>query len=192
MRRLAGQVGVKHPGRSGFRHELRDLSHKLPPRDVLGAKRQQVIGLELAIDQRKRPAIELGGQAFYGRAARETEDPVLRELFERFVGMEREHMQTLSRRYHVEVPAPSPAFSTDRAALYAGVDSRPEDPANLFRLALAFERRAVEFFERRAQEPGMGAAERELYRELAAEEAEHVALLTTELERWRQGRPGLL
>jgi hypothetical protein len=34
--------------------------------------------------------------------------------------------------------------------------------------------------------------ERQLYKELAAEEAEHVAILTTEFERWKQGKPGML
>ena len=32
----------------------------------------------------------------------------------------------------------------------------------------------------------------ELYKELAAEEREHVALLTTEYDRWKIGKPGLL
>lgn len=136
--------------------------------------------------------IELGGQAFYGRAAREATDATVRELFGKFVAMEREHMDTLSRRYHVEVPAPSADFQINRAAIYAGIDTNPEDPANLFRIAIAFEERAVTFFEKRSRVESAGAEERELYRELAAEEREHVALLTTEYERWKQGKAGLL
>ena len=38
----------------------------------------------------------------------------------------------------------------------------------------------------------VGSVEEQLYRELAAEEREHVALLTTELDRWKLGKPGLL
>jgi hypothetical protein len=34
--------------------------------------------------------------------------------------------------------------------------------------------------------------ERELYRELAAEEREHVELLTTEYRQWEAGKRGLL
>jgi homotetrameric NADPH-dependent glutamate synthase len=136
--------------------------------------------------------IELGGMAFYTRASRESSDPVLKELFTRFAEMEREHMTTLSRRYHAEVPLPSPDFKVDRAAVYAGIANRPEDPGNLFRIAIAFEQRAVKFFEDRAQRTPSGSVERELYRELAAEEREHVDLLTTEYERWKQGKPGLL
>ena len=135
--------------------------------------------------------IELGGMAFYGRAARETSDPVLRDLFGRLAGMEQSHMETLSRRYHVELPAPGD-FKVDRAAVYAGISSRPEDPANLFRIAIAFEERAVKFFGERGTAAVEGSTEKQLYKELAAEEREHVALLTTELERWRAGKPGLL
>ena len=42
-----------------------------------------------------------------------------------------------------------------------------------------------------AQAP-VGSIERDLYQELAAEEREHVALLTTEYERWKAGKAGLL
>ena len=136
--------------------------------------------------------IELGGMAFYNRAARETPDPALKELFGKFAEMEKEHMATLSRRYHAEVPAPSADFQVERAAIYAGIANRPEDPANLFRIAIAFEERAVKFFTERAEKTAPGSAERQLYKELAAEEREHVALLTTEFERWKQGKPGLL
>jgi homotetrameric NADPH-dependent glutamate synthase len=135
--------------------------------------------------------IELGGMAFYGRAAQDAADPQLRELFGRFAEMEKEHMATLSRRYHVQVP-PAGDFKVDRAAIYAGVASRPEDPANLFRIAIAFEERAVKFFTERGVAVAPGSPERQLYKELAAEEQEHVDLLTTELKRWQAGKPGLM
>jgi len=136
--------------------------------------------------------IELGGQAFYRRAAAEAKDPMLKELFTKFVGMEEEHMATLSRRYHLDVPKPTEDFKLDRAAVYAGIPNRPEDPANLFRIAIAFEQRAVKFFGERVAQVKPGSVEATLYKELAAEEQEHVALLTTELEQWKKGKPGLL
>jgi glutamate synthase (NADPH) small chain len=136
--------------------------------------------------------IELGGMAFYSRAARDASEEVMRDLFERFEGMEREHMATLSRRYHVEVAPPAGSFPLERAAVYAGAQSRPADPDNLFRLALAFERRAVAYFQERMGATPEGSPERALYQELAAEEQEHVALLLTEHERWSAGRRGLL
>jgi homotetrameric NADPH-dependent glutamate synthase len=136
--------------------------------------------------------IELGGQAFYRRAAAESKDPILKELFQKFVGMEEEHMSTLSARYHAAVPKPADDFKIDRAAVYAGIPNRPEDPGNLFRIAIAFEQRAVQFFTERSGKVPAGSVEQQLYKELAAEEQEHVALLTTEFERWKQGKPGLL
>ncbi len=136
--------------------------------------------------------IELGGMAFYSRAAREAAEPTLRPLFQRFADMEAEHMATLSRRYHADVAEPSEGFKLERAAVYAGIPSHPEDPVNLFRIAIAFEQRAVKFFTERGTHAPEGSAERQLYKELAAEEREHVDLLTTELNRYRQGKPGLL
>ena len=135
--------------------------------------------------------IELGGRAFYQRAAVDSADPELRALFSSFAVMEGEHMETLSRRYHIEVPDPSPSFRVEQAAIFGDVPHRPEDPANLFRIAIAFENRAANFFAERAEQQPAGSAERQLYLELAAEEREHADMLTTEYERWRIGKPGL-
>jgi rubrerythrin len=136
--------------------------------------------------------IELGGLAFYERAARDAAEPELRDLFGRLAEMEKEHMATLSRRYHATLPTPAADFQIDRAAIFAGVERHPEDPANLFRIAIAFEQRAAQFFAERGAQVPEGSAERELYKELAAEEREHVEILTTEYGRWQRGRAGLL
>ena len=50
----------------------------------------------------------------------------------------------------------------------------------------------MDFFSSRGAEAAEDSPERQLYRELAAEETEHVALLTTEYERWKAGKPGML
>lgn len=136
--------------------------------------------------------IELGGHAFYQRAAREAKDATLRELFGRFAEMEKEHMETLSRRYHADLPKPGEDFQIDHAAIFAGVERRPEDPANLFRIAISFEERAVKFFAEQGERAPEGSIEKDLYKELAAEEREHVAILTTEYGRWQAGKSGLL
>jgi glutamate synthase (NADPH) small chain len=136
--------------------------------------------------------IELGGQAFYGRAAAQTGEPLLQQLFEKFAAMEGEHIETLTRRYHADVPAPSADFQVERAAIFAGLESRPEDPGNLLRIAILFEQRAVDFFTEQCDRAPDGSVQKQLYKELAAEEREHVALLTTEYERWKLGKPGLL
>jgi glutamate synthase (NADPH/NADH) small chain len=136
--------------------------------------------------------IELGGQAFYRRAAAETRDPELRELFARFAAMEEEHMATLAHRYHTPAPATSSAPEMNRVSIYAGIGSRPEDPVNLFRIAIALEERAASFFLQRAAAATAGSVEEQLYRELAAEERDHAALLTTELQRRTAGKAGMM
>lgn len=136
--------------------------------------------------------IELGGRAYYRKAAEEATEPALSELFAKMAEMEDEHLETLVRRYHATVPESSPEFEINRAAIYAGLDHHPEDPANLLRVAIGFEQRAVKFFSEHVHDCPEGSVERELYMELAAEEREHVALLTTEYERFSLGKAGLL
>jgi len=135
--------------------------------------------------------IELGGRAFYQRAAAESREPELKQLFGRFALMEGEHMETLSRRYHLDVPATSPEFRLEVAAVFANVEHRPQDPGNLFRIAIGLEHRAAHFFTTRADQAAPGSPEQQLLRELAAEEREHAELLRTEHERLRAGKPGL-
>jgi len=137
--------------------------------------------------------IELGGRAFYAAAAAEADDAAAADLFRRLAQMETEHIATLARRYHAAVPPATPAIlPLDPAASVTPTPGQPVDAAALFRQAIAFEQRAVAFFTGRSQRAGIGEAERSLYRELAAEEREHAAMLATEFDRWRQGKPGLL
>ena len=136
--------------------------------------------------------IELGGHAFYKRAAKESKDPQLQELFGRFAAMEQEHMQTLQRRYHAQLPASSPEFRFETSAIFFGIPVRPADPANLFRVAIGMEQRAAGYFEKCAQDSKPGSTEQQLYRELAAEEHEHATLLSTEYARWQENKPGLM
>jgi homotetrameric NADPH-dependent glutamate synthase len=155
--------------------------------EITGLKRENAAALDAI---RVAFEIELGGMAFYEKAAVEAKDPEMRRLFAKFAGMEKEHMGTLVRRYHAQVPAPSASFRTERAAIYAGLDHKPEDPANLFRIAIAFEGRAVQLFEAKAATAT--GEDKQLFTELAAEEREHVALLTTEFEQWKKGKAGIL
>jgi hypothetical protein len=125
--------------------------------------------------------IELGGLAFYARARKEADDPILKAVFGKLEAMEQAHMTTLSRRYHAAIPRPGGELDVKCAALYAGTADQPDDPANLLRIAIAFEQRAVTFFGERITGCPEGSPERQLYQELAAEALEHVALLLTEL-----------
>ena len=154
------------------------------PRDIEGGAALDAV--------RKAFEIELGGQAFYQRAAADSTDPILRDLFGRFAAMEQEHMQTLRRRYHARALDSGDEFKLELAAIFAGVPNRPTDPANLFRIAIGMEERAATFFDSCAQANLADAGTQQLYRELAAEEREHADLLRTEYARWRAGKPGLL
>ena len=72
--------------------------------------------------------IELGGLDFYSQASRQSTDPALKELFAKLAGMEREHMETLSRRYHLTPPERSGDFRADLAAIRVGVDGNGTPP----------------------------------------------------------------
>jgi rubrerythrin len=50
----------------------------------------------------------------------------------------------------------------------------------------------VKFFSEKGAQAAEGSVEKQLYKELAAEEREHVDLLTTEYNRFKAGKPGLL
>jgi acyl-coenzyme A synthetase/AMP-(fatty) acid ligase/rubrerythrin len=132
--------------------------------------------------------IELGGRAFYQRAAVEAEDDSMRTLFRRFAAMEGQHMEALARRYHVTDLPPPAVFGTELAALFAGVDNRPEEPGNLFRIAIAAEHRAAGFFLARAARARAGSADQRQCLQLAAEEHEHAQTLSTEFRLWRERR----
>ena len=50
----------------------------------------------------------------------------------------------------------------------------------------------MDFFAGEGEKAPQASVERELYLELAAEEREHVQMLTTEFRRWQTGKAGLL
>lgn len=155
-------------------------------------ERREIVDAEALGAVRTAFEIELGGRAFYTRAADEAMDPGLRDLFARLAEMEGEHIDTLARRYHASVPAPSAMSGVERAALFAGIDSRPDDPANLLRIAIACEERAARHFAEKSRQMPEGSLTHQLYRELAAEEREHADMLSTELARRQAGKAGLL
>jgi rubrerythrin len=137
--------------------------------------------------------IELGGLAFYARGAEEAKEPALQELFLSLSAMERGHMETLSRRYHVAEPdATAPGLSAARVAVYADATRRTETGEDLLKLAVHLERRARNFFLERGRELEPGSSEWKLYREMEAEEREHTDLLTTALVRYTAGKPVLV
>ncbi len=131
--------------------------------------------------------IELGGIAFYTRGAKEIDgkDPDLAHLFSELAEMERGHMDILARRYHVEAPAEALAqtLTPAQVAVFSGADVKDFSGASLLRLAVHLEKRARAFFLDAGRKFPTGSHEWKLYRELEAEEREHVDMLSTVLAR---------
>jgi glutamate synthase (NADPH/NADH) small chain len=147
-------------------------------------------GVEAAV--RHALEIELGGIFFYERGSRHTSEGELRDLFRDLAAMEREHLETLERRYHIEPLEPStPGLSEADVAVYAGVEP-PADAEGVLRLAVELERRARTFFLEKGRTFPEGSPEWKLYRELEGEEREHVDLLQTTLARYLVSRPALV
>src|SRR5450759_4314946 len=113
------------------------------------------------------------------------------ELFNRLSAMEREHMETLARRYHLEAPdlsagGPSPA----QLAVFSGVETSTDaDGVARLRLAVHLEKRAGRFFLETGRKFSEASPEWRLYRELEAEEREHAELLESAAMRLMAGRP---
>ncbi|MDL2716907.1 MAG: NADPH-dependent glutamate synthase [Acidobacteriota bacterium] len=149
----------------------------------------------LAEAVRKAYEIEIGGVLFYANGAKDMEksgaDPEVVALFARLSAMEREHMEILARRYHLEAPdltgqGPSPA----QLAVFSGVEpSANADGVALLRLAVHLEKRAGRFFLETGRKFSEASPEWRLYRELEAEEREHAELLEGAAMRLKAGRP---
>ncbi|MBK7581665.1 MAG: NADPH-dependent glutamate synthase [Myxococcales bacterium] len=137
--------------------------------------------------------VELGGWAFYERGAQSTSDPELSEMFGRLALMEREHLELLASRYHIAAPGlGSTEVGAQITALFADANAAPKTAIELLEVALGLEQRAKLFFSERTARLARGSTVWRMYRELEAEEHEHVALIETELRRRQSGKPGLL
>lgn len=137
--------------------------------------------------------VELGGFAFYSRGAQATSDPELADMFGRLAAMEREHLELLQARYHIAAPElGSMSLGAGVSALYDGAGSEPKSALELLEVALGLEERAKTFFAERSAALTRGSAVWRMYRELEAEEHEHVALIETEIRRRKSGKAGML
>jgi glutamate synthase (NADPH/NADH) small chain len=132
---------------------------------------------------------ELNAWTFYTGAAAAAPDPDVQLLFRSLAAMEQDHLQNLAAKYHVSL-AVSPDLAAQpaiRALILAGLDAvpAPDRLLHLYGRAIAMERRARAFFLTQVAALAAGL-ERELYRELAAEEDEHIALLESGLAKTRE------
>ena len=134
--------------------------------------------------------IELGGRDFYVAAAKHTSDEELHDMFQRLAEMEREHIDTLVRRYHLPPPDDAERRPASRGA--AGGRATRARPTRSTCWSWRSRSSSAPRSSSATRVDEASPAARELYRELAAEEGEHIALLTTELAALRSNRRGLL
>jgi len=134
---------------------------------------------------------EMNAYTFYSVMAAEATDADVRTLFASLSQMEYEHLENLAHKYHAHLEAESgqTAHPKIRQILLEGIEEVPagERLVSLYGRAIEMERRARTFFLRQVETLEEGL-EREIYRELAAEEDEHIALLESGLAKTKTAR----
>ena len=140
------------------------------------------------VEEALREAVqfELDMYHFYRLAHARVRDETLRAVLEDLCDKEAEHLEELEQKYHVHfddgIKTSNPSADEIMAgALFEGIDFddvTKQVPA-VYERAIALEQRTRDRFIARARDLPEGP-EKELFRELAAEEVEHVALLEGE------------
>jgi len=131
---------------------------------------------------------ELNAFTFYSKLAAEASDPEVYTLFDSLSKMEYEHFEHLAGKYHAHLELDR-GRALDPQVWQVVLDKIEEVPIRdrliaLYQRAIEMERRARAFFLQQVEELKEGL-EREIYRELAAEEDEHIALLESGLAKTR-------
>jgi glutamate synthase (NADPH) small chain len=130
---------------------------------------------------------ELDSFHFYKLARDKARTPEQRAVLERLYEAELDHLHELEEKYHAHLDREVVELSADEQNLLSRWlfrDIRLTDDSGmvgLYQAALEMEHRTQAHFEKLARGLPEGL-EKDLCQELAAEEAEHVALLETELE----------
>ncbi len=159
---------------------------------LCGGELRVVQSYRLADPERIEPIreavqFEVDMYQFYRLAHGRMNDPDCKAVLDDLLHREEDHLNELSQKYHLhlerEVVEPRQGAEEVLARdLFKGIDFVTDGAVReIYSRALELEKRTLAHFEHRAQTlpPGM---EKELYRELAAEEVEHVALLEAEIE----------
>ncbi len=133
---------------------------------------------------------ELDMYHFYRMARKRTADPVLRGVLEEMYLKEQDHIAELESKYHVHLDPEmrEPADSAEELMsqwIFKGIDfsRKGEHVLQVYDKAIEMERRTRDRFIARASALPEGP-DKEIYRELAAEEEEHMAMLETEREQF--------
>ncbi len=127
---------------------------------------------------------------FYRLAMERTTDELLRMVLEELSLKEEDHLNELERKYHVHLNADVRTLSKDAekllsAWIFEGIDFADSrgHVIEMYDKAIAMERRTRDRYREHADSLPPGPR-KEMHRELAAEEADHVAILETEREKF--------
>ncbi|MBZ5498581.1 MAG: hypothetical protein LAP85_19470 [Acidobacteriia bacterium] len=133
---------------------------------------------------------EIDMYQFYRLAMQRTANQELHAILDELYHKEQDHLDELEDKYHIHLD-PQLRELPDRAEallsqwIFRGIDFADAERHVLavYDKAIAMERRTRDHFQARADafEPG---PQKEIYRELAAEEEEHVSILETEREQF--------
>lgn len=129
---------------------------------------------------------ELDMYQFYRLAMQRTSDPGLHDVLEEMYHKEEDHLDELEGKYHVHLDEglrqlPDRVEQLMSGWIFQGIDfeNQAGHVLEVYDKAIAMERRTRDHFKARAEALPPGS-QKEIYRELAAEEEEHVSLLETE------------
>jgi rubrerythrin len=145
-----------------------------------GARPEQVAIVREAVQY------ELDMYQFYRLALQRTSSEDLRTVLDELYHMEEDHLNELEEKYHVHLD-PQLRRLPDRTEellsqwIFQGIDfsDAQQHVLAIYNQAIAMERRTRDHFQARADSLGPGP-QKDIYRELAAEEEEHISMLETE------------
>ena len=127
---------------------------------------------------------------FYRLALQRTTDAQLRSVLEELYRKEQDHLEELEKKYHVHLDPqlrelPDSAGELLSRWIFAGIDFAPDKQHVLavYDKAIQMEQRTRDYFQARA-DAALPGPQKEIYRELAAEEEDHVSMLETEREQF--------
>jgi rubrerythrin len=129
---------------------------------------------------------------FYRLSMERTSDPVLRAVLEELYHKEEDHIEMLEDKYHIHLDPDLRNLPEQREHIISGwifqgidFDNDEGHILQVYNKAIAMERRTCSRFRDLANSLPAGS-QKEIYRELAAEEEDHVAILETEREQFQK------
>jgi rubrerythrin len=127
---------------------------------------------------------------FYRLSMRRTRDPQLRAVLEELYHKEEDHLNELEQKYHIhlnpdlrQLPESVGRFVSEWIFDGIDFDDQTGHALPVYEKAIAMERRTRDHY-KACSECAPPGPEKEIYRELAAEEEEHVSILETELDQF--------